>query len=288
MALVDEQLKKKKLVSRIARKSQPNALITIGTPSPKIDIRIEGDLFFLAGKVVMRRRWIRVGGVPPEGLTGGLVHISRSVVPSRGDNLNQRGYIIAWRHVITSWATAFQNPLIYSSHLVLALSRSSLLTSSLHPHDYANPPGGKFEGIPSNSDRPFYLFPFSFRYFRKFILYILHNFGIDKILWLIFLNISYRTYKRNILCYVCIIYLHVILPNLIVPIKSNITTINRNGVTVNPPTCERRNETFVNFKISPFSRCKKRFYIPFMEFWVTRFVNCARYFAGIRATTILE
>lgn len=160
----------------------------------------------------MRRRWIRVGGVPPEGLTGGLVHISRSVVPSRGDNLNQRGYIIAWRHVITSWATAFQNPLIYSSHLVLALSRSSLLTSSLHPRDYANPRGGgrgKFEGIPSNSDRPFYLFPFSFRYFRKFILYILHNFGIDKILWLIFLNISCHTNETfYVTCalYICTLY----------------------------------------------------------------------------------
>ena len=43
MALVDEQLKKKKLVSKIASKSQPKALITIGTPSTKIDIRIEGD-----------------------------------------------------------------------------------------------------------------------------------------------------------------------------------------------------------------------------------------------------
>ena len=47
------------------------------------------------------------------------MHILRSVVPSRGDNLNQHGYIIAWRRVITSRATtsAFQNPLIYSSHL---------------------------------------------------------------------------------------------------------------------------------------------------------------------------
>lgn len=29
------------------------------------------------------------------GFNRGSVHISRSVVPSRGDNLNQRGYIIA-------------------------------------------------------------------------------------------------------------------------------------------------------------------------------------------------
>lgn len=38
---------------------------------------------------------VNKGGRPQGGLTRGLVHISRSVVPSRGDNLNQRGYIIA-------------------------------------------------------------------------------------------------------------------------------------------------------------------------------------------------
>lgn len=79
------------------------------------------------------RSWIRAGWlVPPGGLTQGLVHISRSVVPSRGDNLNQRGYIIAWRHVITSRATtsSFQNPLIYSSHLVRCFSCSFALFPS--------------------------------------------------------------------------------------------------------------------------------------------------------------
>lgn len=80
------------------------------------------------------RSWIRAGWlVPPGGLTQGLVHISRSAVPSRGDNLNQRGYIIAWRHVITSRATtsSFQNPLIYSSHLVRCFACSYALSLSL-------------------------------------------------------------------------------------------------------------------------------------------------------------
>lgn len=120
-------------LSRIICKSTKHINYDRDTPPRLIlESRARGSSdLFLAGKVVMRRRWIRVGGVPPEGLTRGLAHISRSVVPSRGDNLNQRGYIIAWRHVITSWATAFQNPLIYSSHLVLALSRSSLAPSIL-------------------------------------------------------------------------------------------------------------------------------------------------------------
>jgi len=78
---------------------------------------------------VTMRSWIKAGGVPLGSLTWGLVHISRSVVPSRGDNLNQRGYIIAWRHVITfcSTTSSFQNPLIYSSHLVCCFSCSFAL-----------------------------------------------------------------------------------------------------------------------------------------------------------------
>lgn len=212
----------------------------------------------------MRRRWIRVGGVPPEGLTRGLAHISRSVVPSRGDNLNQRGYIIAWRHVITSWATAFQNPLIYSSHLVLALSRSSLAPSILTIMR-------TLEGEEN------------LKGFHRIVWSTILSFSFDEI-WSSIATLQFWEWfflmpnKWNTLRHAHYTFVYVILPNLIAPIKSNTTAaINRNGViAANPPTSDPP-----KLKLSLI--LPRNDFIPLsFRSREYNFVNCACYFAGIR------